>query len=434
MEALENHWGRYNKNNTLNLILSCLVFFVSPWFVIYFWQSCEFYQCSLYETLLHPGQFFDSYPRLDDESIQIFSIWMIFQLLLYLLVPGKLFYGQMTPAGEILSYRINGLKCWLITHGIFFLLCITGMIKASIIYHHWMGLLVLCNGYGFFLTVFAYMKAHLFPSHPQDRKFSGSILYDLFMGIELNPRIGNFDFKLFHNGRPGILGWTLINFSFLWAQYEIHGYISNSMILVNFFHLIYVLDFFYNEDWYLKTIDIAHDHFGFYLAWGSMTFLPFMYTLQAQYLVKNPIDLSFGYAMFILLLGLGGYALFRAVNHQKEFFRKHHGDCMIWGRKATYIRAEYIGIDNIIHESSLLCSGFWGLARHLNYLGDLLFSLAVCLCCGFQHVLPYFYIIFMTILLVQRIERDHDRCLGKYGKHWKVYCQMVPWKLIPWVY
>jgi 7-dehydrocholesterol reductase len=38
------------------------------------------------------------------------------------------------------------------------------------------------------------------------------------MGIELNPRIGKlWDFKLFHNGRPGIIAWTLINFSFMCA-------------------------------------------------------------------------------------------------------------------------------------------------------------------------------------------------------------------------
>jgi hypothetical protein len=31
-------------------------------------------------------------------------------------------------------------------------------------------------------------------------------MYDLYMGIELNPRIGKyFDFKLFTNGRPGIV-------------------------------------------------------------------------------------------------------------------------------------------------------------------------------------------------------------------------------------
>lgn len=31
------------------------------------------------------------------------------------------------------------------------------------------------------------------------------------MGIEFNPRFGkHWDFKLFHNGRPGIIAWTLM--------------------------------------------------------------------------------------------------------------------------------------------------------------------------------------------------------------------------------
>lgn len=54
------------------------------------------------------------------------------------------------------------------------------------------------------------------------------------MGIEFNPRIGKwFDFKLFFNGRPGIVAWTLINLSFAAKQRELHGHVTNSMILVN---------------------------------------------------------------------------------------------------------------------------------------------------------------------------------------------------------
>jgi 7-dehydrocholesterol reductase len=41
------------------------------------------------------------------------------------------------------------------------------------------------------------------------------------MGIELNPRIGFFDFKLFHNGRIGIVAWTLINLSYAAKQYQV---------------------------------------------------------------------------------------------------------------------------------------------------------------------------------------------------------------------
>ena len=51
------------------------------------------------------------------------------------------------------------------------------------------------------------------------------------------------------------------------------------MILVNLFHFVYVFDFFYNEDWYLRTIDIAHDHFGWYYGMGDCLFLPTMYNL-----------------------------------------------------------------------------------------------------------------------------------------------------------
>lgn len=54
------------------------------------------------------------------------------------------------------------------------------------------------------------------------------------MGIEFNPRIGKwFDFKLFFNGRPGIVAWTLINLSFAAKQQQLYGHVTNSMVLVN---------------------------------------------------------------------------------------------------------------------------------------------------------------------------------------------------------
>ena len=122
------------------------------------------------------------------------------------------------------------------------------VLDPSIIARHWEGLLVTVNAYGILLAFFAQVKAYLAPSHPDDCKFTGSIFYDYFMGIELNPRLGDsFDFKLFYNGRPGIVAWTLIDLSWMAYQYQTFGFITKSMLLVNFFHLLYVLDFFYNE-------------------------------------------------------------------------------------------------------------------------------------------------------------------------------------------
>ena len=56
------------------------------------------------------------------------------------------------------------------------------------------------------------------------------------------------------------------------------------------------------------------------------------------------------------------------------------------------------------------------------------------LLCGFSHLLPWSYAIFLTILLLHRTQRDKKRCAGKYGKAWEEYCQKVPWLLIPGVY
>lgn len=63
------------------------------------------------------------------------------------------------------------------------------------------------------------------------------------MGVEFNPRIGKwFDFKLFFNGRPGIVAWTLINLSFAAKQQELHGHVTNSMVLVNVLQVAVWLD------------------------------------------------------------------------------------------------------------------------------------------------------------------------------------------------
>ena len=89
-----------------------------------------------------------------------------------------------------------------------------GFFPATIVYDHWPALVVIANIWGNLLAFFTFVKAYYFPTHAEDRKFSGNVLYDYFMGIEFNPRIGDLDFKLFFNGRPGICGWTVINISF----------------------------------------------------------------------------------------------------------------------------------------------------------------------------------------------------------------------------
>ncbi|KAJ1549192.1 7-dehydrocholesterol reductase [Cladochytrium tenue] len=440
-------WGRARDITIGTALSSLFMMAVTPLTVAYFWHACDAHHCDIVQpvaplvSLAAAGNltgatfwnwFKGLWPTPTTAGFQLYYGWLIFQIVMYLAVPSKIGHGQTTPAGYKLDYLVNGLRVWFITHALFFALSLgLNLFPASIIHDNWGALLVAANTYGYFLTAFAYIKANIFPSHAEDRKFSGSVLYDVFMGVEFNPRIGKwFDFKLFHNGRPGIIAWTLINASFAAAQYQQIGYVTNSMVLVNILHAIYVLDFFYNEDWYLRTIDICHDHFGFYLAWGDTVWLPYMYTLQSHYLVRNPVDLSLPFFLFTLAIGVTGYYIFRAVNHQKDIARRTDGNCLIWGRPARVLRTEFTTSDGKLHRSMLLVSGFWGVSRHFNYVGDLLISLAMCLACGFEgHILPYFYFVYMTILLLHRIRRDDARCKGKYGKYWDQYMKLVPYKV-----
>ncbi len=206
------------------------------------------------------------------------------------------------------------------------------------------------------------------------------------------------------------------------------------MLIVLLLHAIYVVDFFINEDWYTRTIDITHDHFGFMLAWGDTTFLPAFYTLQAQYLARYPVYLNTWQSALVLATGLTGYAIFRFANHEKDYVRSQDGDVVLWGRQATYIRCSYPTNDGKVHSSILLTSGWWAVSRHSNYLGDLVLSFAMCAACEFRNALPWSYFFYMAVLLAHRTIRNEARCRQKYGQKWEEYCREVPWRIVPGVW
>ncbi|KAI8563144.1 hypothetical protein RHMOL_Rhmol03G0090000 [Rhododendron molle] len=76
----------------------------------------------------------------------------------------------------------------------------------------------------------------------------------------------------------------------------------------------------------------------------------------------------------------------------------------------------------------------WGIARHCNYLGDLLLAASFSLTCGIISPIPYFYPIYLLILLIWRERRDEARCAEKYREVWAEYCKLVPWRILPYAY
>jgi delta14-sterol reductase len=69
-------------------------------------------------------------------------------------------------------------------------------------------------------------------------------------------------------------------------------------------------------------MDITTDGLGFMLIVGLLTWLPFVYSLQARYLVFNQLELGPKMTVLIIIVNLLGYYIFRAANGEKDQFRK----------------------------------------------------------------------------------------------------------------
>jgi len=82
----------------------------------------------------------------------------------------------------------------------------------------------------------------------------------------------------------------------------------------------------------------------------------------------------------------------------------------------------------------ILCSGWWGLVRRPNYLGDLVMALAWSLPCGCSYALPYFYPAYLLVLLVGRCVNDEESCKQRYGESWNKYTAIVKYRLIPGIF
>lgn len=220
------------------------------------------------------------------------------------------------------------------------------------------------------------------------------------------------------------MGWCFLNLAFAAKQYRNIGRLTDSMLIVNAFHFWYVFDALYNEPSVLTTMDIVSDGFGLMLSMGDLAWVPFTYTMQTRYLADHPVDLGIkGLAGVLAVQGLG-YFIFRGANGQKDKFRTNPN-----GPKVKHLKYMETATG-----SKLLISGWWGTARHINYLGDWIMGWAWCLPTGFSTPLTYFYVIYFAILLLHRETRDEKKCSKKYGEDWEKYKRQVPWRIIPFIY
>ena len=233
-----------------------------------------------------------------------------------------------------------------------------------------------------------------------------------------------------------MMGWGVIVCSFAAKQAELNpgGHASNAMLVSVAIMLIYLFRFFWWENGYFTSLDIMHDRFGYYICWRVLAWVPAVYSLPAQYLVLRPIELAWPLAAGIFVLGVGAVYVNYTADAQRQRVRETNGATSVWGRPPELICARYETADGVEHDNIQLASGWWGVARHFHYVPEIILALAGSLPAGFVNFLPYFYVVYLTILLIDRAGRDDRRCHKMYGAAWEEYCRRVPWKVFPGVY
>jgi delta14-sterol reductase len=175
------------------------------------------------------------------------------------------------------------------------------------------------------------------------------------------------------------------------------------------------------EEFMLSTWDITDEKLGFMLVWGDLVYVPFLYSLPGWWLLDARTPFSRPQWILLSIFFLAALWIFREANWQKERF-KRDPEASIWGRPARTVGEH------------LLVSGWWGLARKVNYAGELAVYLAFALTCGFASFVPYLLPLSLTALLVQRAARDDRKCRAKYGELWREYCARVRYRIFPFVY
>jgi len=412
----------------------------TPSFSIVFYHVCTHMEgnfLAFAKLCLDHGLFtilYDIWPTpWDKQTWKLIGYFAAFQLALMRLVPGKRFVATTTPTGHRPVYKANGTASYLLTLGTLLYLAFTGVFDPAVVYDKFGNILSSMNVFALCFCFILMIKGYVAPS-TADSGTNGSWIQDFYWGTELYPRILGWDVKVFTNCRMGMMFWAvgIVCYCFKNAQLN-GGTVQYGMLASVAIQLVYITKFFHWEMGYMCSMDIQHDRAGYYICWGCLVWVPAVYTSQAFYLTSNAPDISALAALAIFAAGVTCVYINYDSDRQRYVFRQSNGNCKIWGKSPpNMIVAKYKTTTGETRTSLLLVDGWWKISRHFHYVPEILASFfwsVSALNTGF--VGPYFYTIFLTILLTDRAFRDDDRCKSKYGEYWTEYCRQVPYKIVP---
>lgn len=383
--------------------------------------------------------------------LQVLAIYAA-SLVLHVVLPGRSVRGYVcSNKGEPLVYKLNGIVvfvaiCLLFQYGL-------TPPQQVVIYADYFNTCLTAFTLGILASLFFFLRPHA------DEPFSRCVTVDqltragkvdkdkvtsargvktsaalaFFLGREWNPRLLGVDVKmwLYLVGATG-LGCNILSCA---AHQRAAWGGRTSMAMGTYLGCFawFLVEYLLGEEVHLYTYDIFAEKIGFKLAWGCLVFYPCFYCIGAFSLAaaRRGEDITGLQAAGCVALFLLGWVTTRGANMQKFYFRTRP-DCK------TFL----FGLvkQEALPGTRILVSGWWGVARHLNYFGEILQALALALpgvAVGptpLLRALPLLYPLYYVLLFVPRQIDDDALCLQKYGEQWSRYMKRVPYRIVPGVW
>lgn len=341
---------------------------------------------------------------------------------LHLALPARRVDGYVIDprTGEPYRYRLNGLVVYLLTLGLWALACARGWLAWDFFWTtRWEGLAGAC-ALGLIFTLVLVV-----PAPPTGKGLAA----DLYLGRLENPQWlgGRLDAKMWlYLVGATMLGLNLCSFA-MHQRLAFPEDPSPSVVLYVALFSFFLCEYLFFERVHLYTYDFFAERVGFKLGWGCLLFYPYFYGVG----LWNVADLPSPHAPLALHVAAvicfaGGWSLARGANMQKFAFKRDP-------------KAKFLGVlapETVTDgERSLLVNGFWGVSRHVNYLGEILMATGLTLALGHpERWQTWLYPAYYLALLVPRQIDDDARCAKKYGALWTTYTARVRYRIVPFVY
>ena len=239
---------------------------------------------------------------------------------------------------------------------------VTHNIPLNLVFLKYFHLMSSCIILSFLQSLASYILSRwASPDNLSTKGNTGNPIVDLYHGRELNPTFLGCNMKL-QTFRFSMICLALLNVTMVTDSVLSNGgKVNPAVVIAATLQVLYAMDAMFFEEYYFYSHDYLNSGYGWSMISSYLTF-PFLPTLITRYMIYRSPHVEWYYLALIGCLNLLGYIIYRSSENQRCELAKNPNNPNL----------THLETFETIANRKLIVSGWWGMVRHPNYLGELL--------------------------------------------------------------